>query len=119
MHRGAASREVFPGRLWLPVSAILAVPNSLFRRRERANLSSWHRCVWPRPVFETPFRRPGVAACWTPGRGDHTTHRLVRRCGGGLLRWVERQPSHARRRPFSCPPSVFLALPPPSLPSPP
>src|SRR5260370_13619234 len=105
--RGAPSREVFPERGSLPVIGIPAVPNSLFRRRERTNLSSWHRCLWPRPVLETPFRRAGVAACWPPGRGDNTTHRLLPRCGGGVLRWLERQRAHARRRSLS---GVAVAL---------
>jgi len=39
--------------------------------------------------FRAPLRRPGVAARWPSGRGNHIAHRFVHRCGRGLLRWLD------------------------------
>jgi len=86
----AASREVFPEWGWLPVVGIPAAAHALFRQREHAHLSSRYRCLWPRPAVETPLWWPGVAIRWAAGSGSYVIHRLVDRCGGGLLRRLER-----------------------------
>ena len=76
------------------------MPKAPFRRQERANLPSRHRCLWPRPAFEATFRWPSVSRRRSAGRGNHVTHWHVHWCRSGLLRWLERWPAHAPLRAF-------------------